>query len=136
MLDRVGQAMATVMCRSVVIKGHESLITESMLAAHHYGVEQAVLGSLANLLPRDDWPEYAQYMMSRTLMHGGRRSEEMEEAARTVADAGIPAEMSRACASSQAWAQQFSGALKLTDFDAMLDAILAEVCEKQMERTQ
>ncbi|MCR5879832.1 NAD(P)-binding domain-containing protein [Phenylobacterium sp. J367] len=47
----IGQAAATKLCRSVMIKGIEALLTESMLAARHYGVEQVVLDSLSDLLP-------------------------------------------------------------------------------------
>jgi hypothetical protein len=38
-----------------MIKGVEALLTESMLAARHYGVEQVVLDSLSDLLPLPDW---------------------------------------------------------------------------------
>ena len=40
------------MCRSVMVKGMEALLGESLLAARHYGVESAVLESLDSLLPR------------------------------------------------------------------------------------
>src|SRR5215831_2431207 len=46
--DTVGRAAATKLCRSVVVKGLEALLTESLLAARHYGVERDVLDSLPN----------------------------------------------------------------------------------------
>ena len=49
--EQIGQASATKMCRSVIIKGLEALLTESMLTARHYGVEETVLASLSDLLP-------------------------------------------------------------------------------------
>ncbi|MDZ4375503.1 MAG: DUF1932 domain-containing protein, partial [Phenylobacterium sp.] len=120
--ERIGQAAATKLCRSVMIKGVEALLTESLLAARHYGVEQVVLDSLSDLLPLPDWPKTARYMISRSLEHGARRAEEMQEAARTIEEAGVRGVMSRAIAERQAWAAGHRDALS-TDLAAMLDAI-------------
>lgn len=120
--DVIGQAAATKLCRSVMIKGVEALLTESMLAARHYGVEQVVLASLSDLLPLPDWNATAQYMISRSLEHGTRRAEEMREAARTVEEAGVAGLMSRAIAERQDWAAGHKDALS-PDLAAMLDAI-------------
>lgn len=97
----LGKASATKMCRSVMIKGVETLLTESMLTARAWGIEQEVLASLNDLLPVGDWDAVARYMISRSLEHGRRRAEEMREVARTVAEAGVPALMSDACARRQ-----------------------------------
>ena len=120
--DRIGQAAATKLCRSVMIKGVEALLTESLLAARHYGVEQVVLDSLSDLLPLPSWNKTAQYMISRSLEHGARRAEEMREAARTVEEAGVAGLMSRAIAERQDWAAGHRGALS-DDLTTMLDAI-------------
>lgn len=120
----IGQAAATKLCRSVMIKGVEALLAESLLAARHYGVEQVVLDSLSDLLPLPDWNKTAQYMISRSLEHGTRRAEEMREAARTVEEAGVEGLMSRAIAERQDWAAGHKDALS-DDLKAMLDAILA-----------
>ena len=124
--DTVGQASATKMCRSVMIKGIEALVTESLLAARHYGVEDTVLASLSDLVPVPDWPGLAQYMISRTLEHGTRRAEEMREAARTVAEAGVEPIMAIATAARQDWAATHRDALAAKGLHAMLDAIAAE----------
>ncbi|ESQ87384.1 hypothetical protein ABAC460_20385 [Asticcacaulis sp. AC460] len=121
--DVPGKASATKLCRSVMIKGLEALISESLLSARHYGVEDTVLESLNNLFPHPDWPGYARYMISRTLEHGTRRAEEMEEAALTVAGAGLTPWMSLATVERQAWAPDHADALKHTDLKAMLDGI-------------
>ena len=121
--DEVGKASATKMCRSVVIKGVEALLTESMLAARAYGVEDEVLASLSNLLPNDDWPKLAAYMISRALEHGERRAEEMREAARTVAETGIAPLMATATAERQDFSAQFRDALSGGDVAGMVDAI-------------
>ena len=124
--ETIGQAAATKLCRSVIIKGVEALLTESLLAARHYGVEQVVLDSLSDLLPLPDWNKTAQYMISRSLEHGTRRAEEMREAARTVEEAGAAAPMSHAIAARQDWAAAYKGALS-DDLKAMLDAINADL---------
>jgi len=91
--DCVGVAAATKLCRSVIVKGLESLFGESLTAARHYGVEREVIDSLNNILPQADWEEVAGYFVSRSLQHGVRRSEEMREAARTVEEAGLTPRM-------------------------------------------
>ncbi len=121
--DIPGKTAATKLCRSVMIKGLEALISESLLSARHYGVEDTVLASLNNLYPHPDWEGYARYMISRTLEHGIRRSEEMREAAKTVAEAGLTPWMSQATADRQAWAPVYSEALKADGLKPMLDQI-------------
>ncbi|MBU6443458.1 MAG: DUF1932 domain-containing protein [Alphaproteobacteria bacterium] len=125
--EELGKASATKMCRSVMIKGIESLLTESMLAARHYGVEHVVLGSLSDLLPFGDWEKLARYMISRSLEHGVRRAEEMREVAQTVREAGLDPLMSAACAERQDWAAAYKSALAAPDLDGMLDAILNNI---------
>src|SRR3954468_578703 len=75
--DQIGEASSVKMCRSVMIKGLEALTTECMLAARHYGVEEEGLRALADTLPHGDWPGLARYIISRALLHGRRRAEEM-----------------------------------------------------------
>ncbi len=125
--DEFGKAAATKMCRSVLIKGMEALVTESMVAARYYGVTDAVLHSLGNLLPRDDWPEFSHYMMSRSIEHGIRRSEEMFEAASSVADAGLEPLMTQSCAQRQAQNAQFASALPADDVLALAQNILTQI---------
>jgi 3-hydroxyisobutyrate dehydrogenase-like beta-hydroxyacid dehydrogenase len=125
--DTVGQASATKMCRSVIIKGVEALLTESMLTARRHGVEAKVLASLSDLLPVGDWPALAHYMISRSLEHGTRRAEEMREVARTVEEAGLAPLMSASCAERQDWAAGHKPALAELDLGAMLDRILAGI---------
>jgi 3-hydroxyisobutyrate dehydrogenase-like beta-hydroxyacid dehydrogenase len=129
----IGLASATKMCRSVIIKGMESVLTESMLAARHYGVEQRVLASLDNLLRGDDWEALAHYMLSRSAEHGVRRAEEMREAATTVRDAGIEPWMSLATVERQQWIAGFTNALGRDTLAGLLDQVLAEVNENSRE---
>jgi 3-hydroxyisobutyrate dehydrogenase-like beta-hydroxyacid dehydrogenase len=115
------------MCRSVIIKGLESLLTESMISARHYGVEKEVLASLSDMLPVPDWPKLARYMISRSLEHGVRRAEEMREVAKTVQEAGLEPLMSAACAERQDWAALHKGALGEAELGAMLDHLLKDI---------
>jgi 3-hydroxyisobutyrate dehydrogenase-like beta-hydroxyacid dehydrogenase len=122
--DKLGAASAAKMCRSVVIKGLEALMLESLLTARKFGVEQAVLDSLQSTSPADTWRTQGRYMISRALVHGRRRAEEMREAARTVAEAGLAPRMSGACAEWQEWAADHSAAAN-EGLEQMLDTLLA-----------
>lgn len=121
----VGKASAAKMCRSVMIKGMEALLAESLLAARHYGVESTVLDSLRNLFPGENWPVLARYMISRSLIHGRRRAEEMREVAKTVSEAGLNSHMSAASAQRQDWAAAFREAAAIEELEPMLDAVLS-----------
>ena len=121
--DTVGPAAATKLCRSIVVKGLEALVTESMLTARAWGVQERVLDSLSDMVPAADWTALAGYLMSRSLEHGGRRAEEMREAAQTVQETGIDPWMAVATAQRQDWAAAFASDRAPDDLIAMLDAI-------------
>ena len=131
----VGQASATKMCRSVIIKGMEALLSESMLTARHYGIEKPVLDSLSDLFPVGDWEKLARYFISRTVEHGTRRAEEMRESAKTVAEAGISPLMALATAEREDWAATHKHALAhMGDLGAMLDAIRSKLDTNQASK--
>ncbi|MCJ9427761.1 NAD(P)-dependent oxidoreductase [Kordiimonas marina] len=121
--DTYGRASAAKMCRSVMVKGVEALITESLTAAHHYGVEDTVVKSLSDLFPGLDWQELSTYMMSRALIHGKRRAEEMREVAKTVADAGLEPLLSAATAERQDWSASLHIDPAGMDLSALLETI-------------
>ena len=100
---RLGVASATKMCRSVMIKGMEAMVIESLTAARAYGVEDAVLASLMETFPGIDWQKQATYFFQRVIQHGGRRAEEMREAARTVQEAGLTPWSAAGTAERQSW---------------------------------
>jgi len=109
--ERIGVASAVKMCRSVVIKGLESLALESMLAARRLGAEREVLESLRETFPQMGWTEkLPDYLISRVAEHGRRRAAEMREVARTLQDIGLEPTMARATAQRQ---------------DALIDAMQA-----------
>lgn len=125
----VGRSSSVKTCRSVMIKGLEALTTECMLAARHYGVEADVLRTMGDTLPHPNWPDLARYVISRALIHGKRRAEEMREVARTVDDAGVEPLLSRAIAERQDWAwrrgAEMGAARNAHDLETLLDALTA-----------
>jgi len=106
--SRLGVASATKLCRSVVIKGLEAMLVESLTAARHHGVEDAVLASLGETFPGIDWEKQATYFFQRVIEHGRRRGEEMREAAVTVQEAGLPAWSAAGTAERQTWVAELA----------------------------
>jgi 3-hydroxyisobutyrate dehydrogenase-like beta-hydroxyacid dehydrogenase len=99
----VGQASAIKMFRSIVIKGMEALLLESMVAASEYRVEARVLASLKETFPTLDWEKLAGYMIERVVSHGKRRASEMREVAATLESIGLAPLMAAATAERQQW---------------------------------
>jgi 3-hydroxyisobutyrate dehydrogenase-like beta-hydroxyacid dehydrogenase len=128
--DAYGRASAAKLCRSVMVKGVEALLLESLAAAQHYEVADDVIASLSNLFPGPDWPKLSCYMIGRAIEHGARRAEEMREAARTVADAGIAPLMSEACAVRQDWAAATLQGVDGDTIKALLVDLRAAIEEK------
>jgi 3-hydroxyisobutyrate dehydrogenase-like beta-hydroxyacid dehydrogenase len=106
----LGVASATKMCRSVMVKGLEALLIESLTAARHYGVEDAVVASLVETFPGIEWEQQAAYCFQRVIEHGRRRSEEMREVAVTVGDTGLDPWAATAIAERQAWVADLADA--------------------------
>lgn len=123
----IGKASAVKMCRSVVVKGLEALLLESLASARYYGVERDVIDSLSNMIA-GDWAKISRYMMSRALVHGRRRAEEMREVARTVEEAGLAPLSSASTAIRQDWAADQAALVPGVDWDsATLDDILTKL---------
>jgi 3-hydroxyisobutyrate dehydrogenase-like beta-hydroxyacid dehydrogenase len=103
---RVGEAAATKMCRSVIVKGLEALLTECVLGASRYGAEERVFASLSETFPGIDWSAMAAYMVGRVVVHGERRAREMEEVAETLRSCGVEPIMAAATARRMDWSAQ------------------------------
>lgn len=99
----LGTASATKMCRSIMIKGMEAMVIESFTTARFYGVEDALLASLAETFPGIDWEKQGAYFFQRVIEHGRRRSEEVREVAATVHEAGLTPWSASGTAERQAW---------------------------------
>lgn len=92
----LGIASAIKLCRSVIIKGMESLVMESFTAARAFGVEQQVLASLKETYPQFDWEKQGDYLFSRVIQHGKRRAEEMRASAEMIDATGVGGVMASA----------------------------------------
>jgi 3-hydroxyisobutyrate dehydrogenase len=99
----VGQASAIKMFRSIVVKGLEAILVESMTASSEYGVEAHVLASLQETFPGIDWERLSGYMIERVVSHGARRAAEMREVAATLEGIGLEPTMAAASAARQQW---------------------------------
>jgi 3-hydroxyisobutyrate dehydrogenase len=137
--SEIGRASSVKMCRSIMVKGLEALMVECMLACDRYGVTDEVLASLTETFPGRDMHKFAGYLMSRALLHGRRRAEEMLEVAVTVEDAGLSATMSRPTAALQAWAARQAATIdpavfKNPDLAEILD-LLARDAEPRADWT-
>jgi 3-hydroxyisobutyrate dehydrogenase-like beta-hydroxyacid dehydrogenase len=99
--EQIGVASATKMSRSIMVKGMEAMVIESLTTARHYGVEDAVIASLYETFPGIDWEKQASYFFQRVIEHGRRRSEEMREVALTVQEAGLTPWLALAAAERQ-----------------------------------
>lgn len=100
---KVGEAAATKMCRSIIVKGLEALLTECVLGASRYEAEARVFQSLSETFPGIDWPEMATYMVGRVVVHGERRAREMEEVAETLRSCGVDPIMAEATVRRMDW---------------------------------
>jgi len=103
---QVGSAAATKMCRSIMIKGIEALLTECVLGATRYGADERVFASLGESLPGVDWAKMATYMVGRVVMHGERRAREMEEVVETLRSAGVDPIMAEATVRRMDWSAE------------------------------
>lgn len=101
--EELGVASAVKMCRSVMIKGLEAMVIESFTTARAYGVEDAVLASLAETFPSIDWEKQGAYFFQRVIEHGRRRSEEVREVAETVREIGLTPWSAQGTAERQGW---------------------------------
>ncbi|MCV3242498.1 NAD(P)-dependent oxidoreductase [Mesorhizobium sp. ZC-5] len=92
----IGQACAVKMIRSIIVKGVEALLIESLTAAEKAGVRERILDSISETFPGLDWRQTATYYIGRTQQHGARRVTEMKEAAATLESLGLEPVLSRA----------------------------------------
>jgi 3-hydroxyisobutyrate dehydrogenase-like beta-hydroxyacid dehydrogenase len=121
--DQVGPASAIKMFRSIVVKGLEALLVESMTACAEYGVEDRVLASLQETWPGIDWQKLAGYMLERVVSHGKRRAAEMREVSATLEAIGLEPIMAAATAKRQQWVADLGVRVKTEDRAALVRAI-------------
>jgi 3-hydroxyisobutyrate dehydrogenase-like beta-hydroxyacid dehydrogenase len=124
--DVVGQASAIKLCRSIMVKGLEALTAEMVLAASAAGVLDEVLASLDASEKQVSWRDRADYNLDRMMLHGRRRSAEMNEAAAMLQHLGIPPLMTD---NTVSW-QQRIGSADIRPAPDGLEAKLAAIEER------
>jgi 3-hydroxyisobutyrate dehydrogenase-like beta-hydroxyacid dehydrogenase len=102
--NRVGQASANKMLRSIMIKGIEALLIECLVAARRCGIEERILDSVGETFPGVDWRKAATYHLGRTAIHGARRVTEMQEVAQTLGELELEPLLADAIAKRIGWA--------------------------------
>ncbi len=127
--ERIGDASAIKMIRSVFLKGFTSVLFECLLAAHKAGVADRVLDSIQGTFPEQDWRKLADYYAPRKVLHAKRQAAEMREVAETLAEIDVAPRTTIASAELMEWI----AALGLTDrpgglpksYAAVMDAVIA-----------
>jgi 3-hydroxyisobutyrate dehydrogenase-like beta-hydroxyacid dehydrogenase len=107
--EKVGQASAIKLIRSVMVKGIEALTDEMMAAADAAGVAGEVLASLDASEKALPWQARAAYNRERMAAHGQRRAAEMEEAAKMLEALGVDPVMTRGTVIRQRLAARANG---------------------------
>jgi 3-hydroxyisobutyrate dehydrogenase-like beta-hydroxyacid dehydrogenase len=102
-----GQASAIKMFRSIFMKGLLALFIEMLTATHRYGVDELVLGSIAESLDGVPFLETARLQMTKGVVNAERMAHEMEEVIATLEGMNLPAGMSRAAIEKLLWCAGF-----------------------------
>jgi 3-hydroxyisobutyrate dehydrogenase-like beta-hydroxyacid dehydrogenase len=130
--DRPGQAGAIKMLRSVIVKGLEALLLESLLAARRHGVEEVVLGTVGEFMDKGTFAEMANFLLTTDAIHAGRRAQEADMMVEVVEDVGIAPTMSTSVARMLHWSadlelkEHFGGEVP-ADWRTVVDTILAKL---------
>ena len=93
--EKVGDASAVKILRSIMMKGIEALSVECLVAAHRQGLVEHVLDNVSDV----DDIGFANWMKTLTvthLVHAKRRMEEVEKAIENLHETGMEALMSEA----------------------------------------
>ncbi len=128
--EQWGAASATKMCRSVIVKGLEAILFESVLASVPYGADERVFATLNETMPGIDWKKLAGYMVGRVIEHGERRARELEEVAATLRAIGVEPVMTEAIVKRQDWGASLNllpefGGKPPADYRVVVNAIRA-----------
>lgn len=126
--EDAGRASAIKMLRSVYMKSAATALLETCLAAHHYGVVDFVMDSLAETWDNSAFLEMATRLIGGTAIHAGRRVHEMEDVVNTLTHLNVDPIMSQATVELLKWMETlnlretFSDRLP-QDYRSVLDAI-------------
>jgi 3-hydroxyisobutyrate dehydrogenase-like beta-hydroxyacid dehydrogenase len=133
--DEAGEASATKMLRSILVKGLEALMLEFLLMAREYGGASKVLEGMNGSMPFDDWNEFASYITNRTYLHGRRRAAELGQVITTLEEAGIEPMVAIGCEKRLIWAADLElndeGRESPRDYEEFLDRIYEKIGERK-----
>ncbi|MGB7299615.1 MAG: DUF1932 domain-containing protein [Burkholderiaceae bacterium] len=99
--DRVGDASAVKILRSVLMKGIEALSVECLVAAHRQGLVNEVLDNVGDV-DKSGFAHFLKVMVISHLPHAKRRMEEVEKAIENLNETGVRPIMSESTRRSHA----------------------------------
>jgi 3-hydroxyisobutyrate dehydrogenase-like beta-hydroxyacid dehydrogenase len=106
-----GRASAIKLILSISSKGLEALLVETLLAAHHYGVEEQVLSAFHQFFAKGLEAAIDRFVGSDAA-HSGRRVKEMESSVQLLKNLGMDPIMTEATVRRLKW----SASLGLSEF--------------------
>ncbi|MBZ4654926.1 MAG: 6-phosphogluconate dehydrogenase [Peptococcaceae bacterium] len=102
--EKPGSSSASKMFRSIFMKGFVTLLLESIVASHKYGVEDDVLASIQKTLEDgSSILEVINNLLTRGVIHSARREHEMEEVIATLKSLNVDYTMSNATKEKLRW---------------------------------
>ena len=127
--DKIGQASAFKVIRSIFTKSLEATLIETMTCARYYGVEDDIFDSIVTFLSDAPLDVTLPMMIKTNVVHSYRRGQEIEEIAHMQAEAGLDNTMSAAATKKMFWlaSPEFKdrfGGKPAADMNAVTDALL------------
>jgi 3-hydroxyisobutyrate dehydrogenase-like beta-hydroxyacid dehydrogenase len=93
---KVGEASALKICRSIFMKGVESLLIETLLAANEFRMTEPVLRSIEQTFNSYGLRSMVHMLVTTHAVHCRRRASEMQSAMKMMDEIGIPGRMCKA----------------------------------------
>jgi 3-hydroxyisobutyrate dehydrogenase-like beta-hydroxyacid dehydrogenase len=97
-----GRASAIKLILSISSKGLEAILVETLLAAHHYGVEEQVLSAFHQFFAKG-LDAAIDRLVGSDAVHSGRRVKEMESSVRLLQNLGLDPIMTGATVQRLKW---------------------------------
>lgn len=105
--EKPGQAAAIKMFRSIVVKGFEALLVESLVASYPYGAHETVVKSIQESFSHLNWETIVAHLLPRHAIHAERRAHEMLEVMDCLKEIGMEPIMSEATYRRLHWSARF-----------------------------
>lgn len=101
--EKVGQASALKVIRSIFMKGFEAALVESMYTAEVYGVSEKNMESILSFFQTKPMDELLNMFITTDVVHARRRAEEMEAICHMLREADLESTMSEASMKKLNW---------------------------------